>query len=243
MPFVIKSAGQFNADQPMWFDLDGRPQPNAGLKRARIFDQVDHDTSPDTLVQFWSESPVVAWHRIAREVVRRSGLDVASRARVLAVTSLAIADATIASLHWRSLMNRWSSYRDQVWTPSHDAAMPGDLNVSIDGINSALTLRSETRQVLVPPVRDYPSTAATVAGAASSALASAMGRKPDSFALGSPLPALSPRSYADLTTAARECAFASSLDGRHGREACVAGYRLGESIGNYVAKQMRSSRR
>ena len=42
--------------------------------------------------------------------------------------------------------------------------------------------------------------------------------------------------------AARECAFATSLDGRHTRDACVAGYHLGEEIGSYVLKRMRAQK-
>jgi hypothetical protein len=246
-PFVLKKADHFEVDRPYWSDMDGQLHPNAWLERAKMFDSVDR-AAPGALVQFWSESPIVAWNRIARLLVERAGLDLAGRAHVLAAVNLAMADATLSSLHWRFMLSSWQTRWAETWMPVVGATSPTDITAQIDGGYETLAVRTETQRVLTPPVRNFPSIAATVAGAASAALAKSMETKQPGFTLafsatadgaaGSP-----GRGFADLAAAGRECAFASSLDGRHTREACVAGYKLGETIGNYVAKQTRAPRR
>jgi hypothetical protein len=103
---------------------------------------------------------------------------------------------------------------------------------------------------MLPPVRNFPGIAATIAGAASAALTASLGSKPPAIEVPATArersvsaSAALPRSYPNLAAAARECAYAASLDGRNSSEGCVAGYGLGESIGNYVAKQARAQRR
>jgi hypothetical protein len=248
-PFMLKTAAQFQCEAPYWNDMAGRPQPNAGLARARLFDSVDRATPRDTLVQFWSESPVVAWNRVACAVVDRAGLELAARARVLALVNLAIADATLSSLHSRFLLNAWKSHRTEGWVPVTGTPLATDVVAHLDGGEQMAFVRSETRQILTPPVPNFPSIMATVAGAAAAALSSVSPIKPQTLEL--PGPAMGNlnaagsfgRSYASVGAAAVECAYASSLDGRHSREACVAGYKLGESIGSYIAKQTRAQRR
>ena len=245
-PFVLRKADHFEVTAPYWTDFEGRMHPNAWLERAKMFDSVD-PAATGTLAQFWSESPIVAWNRIARLLVERAGLDLAGRARVLAAVNVAMADATLSSLHWRFMYNAWHARWTENWMPVVGDRSPTDVTAQIDGGYETISVRSETVKILTPPVRNFPSVAATVAGAASAALAKVIEAKQPGFTLAfrsadgdAGLPG---RGFADLAAAGRECAFASSLDGKHSREACVAGYRLGESIGNYVAKQTRTPRR
>lgn len=245
-PFVLKKADHFEVDAPYWTDFEGKRHVNAWLERAKMFDSVDR-AAPGALAQFWSESPIVAWNRIARLLVERAGLDLAGRARVLAAVNLAMADAMLSSLHWRFRYNAWHARWAEHWMPVVGDTSPTDVTAQIDGGNETLAVRPESRRILTPPVRNFPSTAAAVAGAASAALAKVIETKQPGFTLSFRAAAgeagLPGRGFADLAAAGRECAFASSLDGQHSREACVAGYRLGETIGNYVAKQTRASRR
>jgi hypothetical protein len=198
-------------------------------------------------MEFWVEPPIVAWNRIARMLVEQAGLDLAGRARVLAGVNLAIADATLASLHWRFVLNAWERRWADKWVAAPDAP-DSPVMARLEGTDLTISLRPETHTVVTSPMRNFPSIAATVAGAASAALAKAIESRHPGFTLSSCAPASgvggSPgRYFADVAAAARECAFASSLDGWHTREACLAGYKLGEAIGNYVAKQTRGPQR
>lgn len=246
-PFVLRNAAQFSVDEPYWSTTGGELRPNAGLSRGKIFDGVDRSMSADGL-QLWTASPVVVWNRIACDAIGRAGLDLAGRARVLALVNLAIADATLAALHWQFISGAWKSRTEDTWVPGTGGALAAEMTVTLDGTEQTISLRKETRRILTPPLRNYPSIAATVAGAAGTALTKALGGRASTLELivtnhGESATAGWSRTYASVTAAARECAFVASLDGQHSREACVAGYYLGESVGNHVAKQAAAQRR
>jgi hypothetical protein len=148
---------------------------------------------------------------------------------------MALADAIVAAEHWRFTLGSWRAMDAVIWGEvGAQEARATDVVANVDlGVYSTL-VRQEFQRVVVPPMPEYPSVAATIAGAAQAALE--VGCKTDrvSFALASgPLT----RNYTRFSDAARESTFVATLDGRHGREACLSGYYLGKEVGRYVAKR------
>ena len=91
---------------------------------------------------------------------------------------------------------------------------------------------------------NYPSRAATLAGAAQGALAGFFRSDRMAFELpGVGTTAEKRTGFSSVSAATRECAFVASLNGPHSKEACVAGYLLGESIGSTISKRTRTARR
>lgn len=239
-PFVLKKADQAEAPSLHWVALDGELLVVQGLARSRIFDGVDR-SALDELSGFWSERPVVAWNRVGRVVSETAGHDLATRARLFAALNLALADAALSACHWQFTLGTWRrEFRDGLAAiesaEEHFAQQSG--SVGIDRV------RFGARQIMIPPVPNYPALPAALAAAAQVTFAQFC--RADQMSLRVPVPPGvrgGAREFAGIAVAARECAFAASLNSRYSRESCVAGYMLGESVGRHVMKKLGSARR
>lgn len=98
----------------------------------------------------------------------------------------------------------------------------------------------ETHRVLIAPLADYPCLAATLAGAAQAALAGLkLDRSGFTLEATDDKGARLQRSFGSIAEAARESAFVATLDGRHTREAGIAGHALGSAVGRTVSKHFK----
>lgn len=240
-PFCLKSVRQFPVVEPRTLRRDGSILFEEALLHSRLFAGVDAGAVADDSRGFWSQRPLIVWNRLARQMAAGSELTLPEQARLLAAVNVAIADATVSTLHWRYTLGTWRAMTADVWEPAGDVApMSADILARIDDMRMG-SVRRETQRVLIPPTPNYPSVHATVAGAAQAVLAGFFRSDERSFTLplapagaaGDP-----PRSYGRISAAAKECAFVASLDGRHCREACVSGYNLGAAIGGYAARRV-----
>lgn len=249
-PFVLKTAKQFAAEEPATMLRDGEWVANAALHYSKVFDAVDRTAAAEAGGLFWTQRPFAAWNRIARQVAATRGLDLLEQARLLAVLNVAMADATLAALHWSHTIGTWRSIATEAWRGlDGEPPMATDVAARVDDREEPTWVRPESHVVLIPPQPGFPALAASVAGAAQAALTRVFTDRPLSFQL--PAPAVSaaaegaqaqPRRFDSIAAAAKECAFASSLDGHHSREGAVAGYSLGLAVGGYVAKRALTAR-
>ena len=221
-PFTLLSASQF------W--LPGPPALNSPTY-ARDYNEVksvggkistvrtDEQTQ---IARFWFEGPG-AWNRIARTVATSRGLDARDSARVLALMNMAMADAYIAGWKIRYVYDSWRPVT---------AIREGD-NDGNDATTGDPTWDSHQN---TPAVSDYPSTQSTFSGAASVALAAAVGTDQVSFTVtsGKPFDGIS-RSFTSFSQAARESADSRVFAGIHFRSACEDGLTLGRKIGQRAA--------
>lgn len=246
-PFGLKNAGQFSVRLPYWHDITGNVLPDPLITRTRLFEKVDRATAGAALAQVWSGSPVVAWNRVANALVTRAGLDLVARARVLALVNAAMADATLAALHAQAVLGRPQSQWRETLTQVDGPPLATDHEIDVDGTGRLTAFREGVREVLSAPMWNYPARSATVASAACAALGAIrdVEKIPFEFTPTSArgVDGATPRKFSSVRDAARECAFAASLDGKNSREACVAGYHLGEEIGGYLLKRMRAQKR
>ena len=241
-PFVLRKVGQFEPRPAFSVNREGEVLVDSGLRQARLFNAIDRSQRADVLQITWSDDPVLAWNRIVRAALAAAPRDAATEARVFATLNLALADARVAALHWRFTLGSWRTITVDRWEElDGKAVLPGDVIVSAsDGLNTR-SVRHRDGRLLIPPQRDFPSVAATLAGAAQAALAGCWKTDRVTFSL----PVMAPaeegapvvRTFTAFSDAAREAAFVASLDGRHSREACVSGYQLGAAIGAYAAKR------
>ncbi len=239
-PFFLKNVAHFEAIPPTELTFEGRVRRNYAVQNPRFFKDVDRSGSPEALLRTWSENPIATWNRVARTIAATSQPDLAAEARLLTVLNVALADAIVAAEHSRFTLGSWRAMTIEALEPSGDGA---EISAVIDGVSGSAHLKWGHRRALLPPLLNYPSLRATIAGAAQAALTACCKSDRIGFTLAAPFGSdAAPRSFASLAEASREAAFVAALDGRHVREACVAGHELGVSVGNYVAKRAASRR-
>jgi hypothetical protein len=175
------------------------------------------------IARFWFEGPGT-WNTIARTVITARGLDARDSARVLALMSLAMADAYIAGFKIR--------YVYDLWRPV-TAIREGDN----DGNDATVGDATWDSLQNTPAVSEYPSTQSTFSGAAATVLARSLGgdQANFSFTSGKPFEGIT-RSFTSFSQAARESADSRVYAGIHFRSACEDGLALGRKIGERVVK-------
>ncbi len=174
------------------------------------------------LARFWFEGPG-SWYRVARVASESRGLDTWDSARVLAATSLAMADAFIAGFKIR--------YHYDFWRP-----VTAIREADTDGNDATIADPKWNSLQNTPAVSDYPSTQSLFSGAAAAVLEQLLGGDKVSLTLSSGPPfANIKRSYTSLSQAARESADSRVYAGIHFRSACEDGLTLGRRIGQHAA--------
>lgn len=240
-PFALKSAEQFEVMELRKVRMNGEVTFNHILDASRLFDGLDRNAAFAARDDFWKQSPLVAWNRIARQACNGRATDLRDQAHVLVRLNVALADAVLASGHARHVVGHWRAVVAEVWQPIDiRLALPTDLVARVDDGTHFEGLRLEYGRVLIPPIPHYPAVGATLAGAAQAALGAHFRKDGVEFRLPS---AVDNRTFPGFAAAAREQAFVASLDGVHSREGCVAGYQLGASIGKYAATRARVAQR
>lgn len=251
-PFGLKTAEQFQVREVRTFDRNTGEWVDYSISLSRLFDRVDRAGAVEAVDGCWAQRPILAWNRVARQLGAGRTLDLPQQARLLAVLNMALADATLASLHSRHAVGTWRVIATERWEPLHGMPpLSTDIVRPVANGNYGDLVRLEEQRLLIPPTPNYPAPAATLAGAAQAALVGFF--KTDAIAFSLPgassdaaqdgAAAKLPRSFASVSAAARESAYVASLTGRYSREACVAGYLLGESVGGYVSKRALAARR
>ena len=220
-PFTLLSSSQY------W--LPGPPALNSATY-ARDYNEVKNlggkvstVRTPDQteIARFWFEGPGT-WNTIARTVATSRNLDLRDSARLLALMSMAMADAYIAGFKIR--------YVYDLWRPV-TAIREGDN----DGNDATVGDPTWDSHQNTPAVSDYPSTQSTFSGAAAVVLASVLGDQANfSFTSGKPFPGIT-RSFTSFSQAARESADSRVYAGIHFRSACEDGLALGRKVGQRAA--------
>jgi hypothetical protein len=252
VPFALKSAQQFEVREVRTFNRAGEAEEDTSLTYPRMFERIDRAAVIESAERSWFERPIVIWNRIARQLCAGRTLDLPAQAQLLAMLNVVLADATLASIHWRHTVGNWRTMVAAGWQVV-SGAPPRSTDIVAqlaDGTGTEL-VRMEEQRVLIPPTPNYPSPAATMAGAAQAALSRYFKTDKIEFELpaihraggAAATSELPKRSFSSVSAAARECAYVASLNSPHSREACVAGYWLGEAVGGYVSKRSLAVRR
>jgi hypothetical protein len=211
--FALESADQFRPAGP----------PALGSKRwARDYNEVKaigsatSTTRKDwqtTAAKFWAEPPVQQAHMALRGVIAQHGLNIVQAARMMAMVSVAYADATIACFD--------AKYTFEFWRPI-TAIHGGDT----DG-NGATVADPSWMQLLAgtPNHPEYPSAHSCITPAGAEALAEFLGTRRIDLTMPS-LTGLGTRHFDTVGQVTREVGEARIWGGIHFRSAVRDGIRI-----------------
>ncbi|EPX86063.1 PAP2 superfamily [Rubellimicrobium thermophilum DSM 16684] len=172
------------------------------------------------IARFWSDDPMLSptppghWIRIAEQVLEAAGADAVRRAEVLAVLSVAMADAFIAC--WDGKY-RYNLLRPVTYIRAH--------------------LDPDWEPLLItPPFPEYPSGHSTLSGAAAEVLTAFFGENYPFSDRTHEDDGLPPRRFPSFRAAAEEAAMSRLYGGIHFRAANENGLAQGRCVGAHAAR-------
>jgi hypothetical protein len=175
-----------------------------------------------SIARFWYEIAPIGWSRISRIVAESRGLDSWDTARLLALTTLAMADGFIASFE--------TKYEFNFWRPV-TAIRAGDT----DGNDRTVADPLWSSLLNTPAIPDYTSTHSVAGGAASDVLRRFFrtDNVPFTTTSGPPFAGLN-RTFTSFHQAAAENGESRIYAGIHFRSAVEDGLKHGSQIGGFV---------
>ena len=171
--------------------------------------------------QFWQTSTVTwFWERVAISLSDQYHYTLDDNAHLLAVLSLAMADATIATFD--------AKYTYSFWRPVTAIRLADtDDNPATDPDPSWTPL------IVTPAHPEYPSAHSIISSAATTVLANFFGED-TSFTVDSSSMAGVTRSFTSFSAATAEIKNARVFGGIHFRNSCNVGQTVGDAVGGYV---------
>jgi hypothetical protein len=222
-PFALKSGSQFRPAPPyaltssQWAkDFNEVKKMGGKSGSARTAEQTD-------IARFWALTGPATTNPVARQVLEAKGLDLLDSARMLALFSIAGADAGIAIFD--------AKYKYNFWRP-----VTAIRNADLDGNN--LTDRDPSWEpfITTPMHPEYPCAHCTFQSTAASMLQTFFGGDAASFKLTSTTAPGVTRSFSKLSDYVAEVVNARVYDGVHYRTSGEAGAALGRKIGEYTVR-------
>ena len=220
-PFALASPDQFT--------LPG-PPPLASARYAHDLNEVEGlgiaDSSVRTATEtetakFWQlDTPAAMWDRVADDLAEQRSWSLVREARVLALTNISLADATIAVWNAKNAFDSWRPV-----TAIARADQDGNPETSPDPSWSPL--------LTTPAFQEYPSAHSGISASAAAQLASFYGGDVAFTVSSSGLPGVE-RSFASFPAAVAQIADARIFAGFHFRFSCDDGIVLGNEVAQYI---------
>ena len=223
-PWVMSFPSQFRPGPPP--DLTS-PTYTADFNETKTMGNITSTTrtADETLyAQFWQNSTVTwFWERVATSLSAQRNFTLADNAHLLAVLSLAMADATIATFD--------AKYTYSFWRPV-TAIRAADT----DGNPATDPDPTWTPLIVTPAHPEYPSAHSIISSAATAVLANFFGEN-TSFTVDSSSMAGVTRSFTSFSAATEEIKNARVFGGIHYRNSCNVGQSVGDAVGAYVLER------
>jgi PAP2 superfamily len=232
-PFILRAPDQFRSPPPPSIESREYTRAFDEVKEAGRTESRTRTADQAHLAMWWKEFVEASHNRLARELVRKSCLDLRETARLFALLNMAVMDAYIGVFDAKFVHNHWRPYTAIRW-----AAHDGNPRTAPEPDWNNLH-----RHTYAFP--SYPSAHGTACAAAMTVLADGFGdrrrftmRIPlvDAAGPGSAKIAPDPitRSFDSFSAAAKECALSRVYLGIHFRYDSDEGNRLGSKIGRYA---------
>jgi membrane-associated phospholipid phosphatase len=220
-PWVMTSPSQFRPGPP---PLLSSPIYTADFNETKTMGNITSTTrsADETLyAQFWQNSTVTwFWERVAISLSGQQNYSLSDNAHLLAVLSLAMADATIATFD--------AKYTYSFWRPvTAIRTADTDSNPATDPDPTWTPL------IVTPAHPEYPSAHSIISSAGTGVLANFFGEN-TSFTVDSSSMAGVTRSFTSFSAATAELKNARVFGGIHFRNSCNVGQAVGEAVGAYV---------
>jgi hypothetical protein len=212
------------------------PQYARDLSFVKSFGSLDSSTRNDDQTAtafFWFESEPM-WNDIARSVIERRALDPWQTARIFALVNFALADGCIASFEAKYRFRFWRPY-----TAIRRAAEDGndDTIADPDWVPLLWSPPGTPPTFIIPPIPDYPSTAAVTSAAAAEVLRANLGGHACFDVTSATLPGVT-RHFSGFERAAREVAWSRVYGGIHFVHAVEDGLAQGRGIGHEIGRML-----
>jgi hypothetical protein len=209
VPFAIAAPDQFDPGPPPALQSHRYLRDLAEVERVGSATGADRDAFDTQSAIFWqADTPAAMWDRVADDLADRDGIGVLRAARRLALTNLALADATIAVWNAKSEYDRWrpiTAIGDPAWTPL----------------------------LVTPAFQEYPAGHPGVSAGAAGVLAAIYGDHTPFTVTSAGLPGVT-RSFHSFRAAVQQVQDARIYGGIHFRFSTATGARMGERIARYV---------
>lgn len=230
-PWLMAQSSQFRP---------GPPPALASAQWARDFEEVkafgarsstQRSAEQTEVARFWEYSLPAIYHGVLRSVALQPGRDLASNARLFALTAQAMDDALIAVFD--------AKYQYGFWRPV-TAIRNGD----IDGHDATQRDASWASLIEVPMHPEYPSGHSILASTVATVVKAELGAGAASLQLATSSPTAkgATRRWASPDDFVREVSDARIWGGIHFRSATDTGEAMGRQIGELAARQLGASR-
>jgi membrane-associated phospholipid phosphatase len=220
-PWVMTSPSQFRPGPPPALTS---PIYTADFNETKSMGNITSVTrsAEETLYsQFWQSSTVTwFWERVAITLSAQSGYSLADNAHLLALVSLAMADATISTFDAKYTYSFWRPV-----TAIRAADTDGNPATDIDP--------SWTPLIVTPAHPEYPSAHSIISSAGTTVLANFFGEN-TSFTVDSSSMTGVTRSFTSFSAATAELKNARIFGGIHYRNSTNVGQAVGDAVGAYV---------
>jgi PAP2 superfamily len=231
-PFLLRTPDQFRSPPP---PAIRSAEYTAAFEEVKEFGRtVSRKRTADQahLAMWWKEFVEASHNRLARELVRKSCLDLRDTARLFALLNMSIMDAYIGVFDAKFFHNHWRPFTAIRW-----AAHDGNPRTAPEPDWNNLH-----RHTYAFP--SYPSAHGTACAAAMTVLADSFGdERPFTMTIpfvdkagpgsGKIAPDPTTRSFDSFSSAAMECTLSRIYLGIHFRYDSIEGNRLGSKIGRY----------
>jgi hypothetical protein len=215
-PFALSSPSQFRPPGPPPLDSARWAQDLAEVQALGSATSTTRTAEQTQTAIFWqADTPAAMWNRVADQLAQAGDLPLAQNARLLALTNIALADATIAVWNAKNHYNFWRpvtairATSDPAWTP----LLP------------------------TPAFQEYPSAHSGVSSAAAAVLASFYGNDTAFTVTSAGLPGVQ-RDFTTFSSAVRQVEDARVYAGFHFRFSCADAATIGAQVANYVTSTL-----
>lgn len=231
--FALASANQFRSPAPPDIDSNAYTQAFNEVKLVGRFQSMRRTPDQTHLALWWKDFAESSHNRLARDLAAKEGLSLGESARLFALVNMSIFDAYVSVFENKFFYNHWRPYTAIRW-----AANDGNPNTAPEE-----TWTNTHQHTYAFP--SYPSAHGTACAAAQSVFAAVFG---DDYSftmytervdIGGPMSGkieMQPvaRSFDSFSDAAMECAMSRVYLGIHFRYDSIAGFELGQQVGNHV---------
>ena len=224
-PFALTSPSQFRPAGPPSMTSGRYTQDFNEVKAiGGVISSVRTPYQTQTAVFWQVDTPTAIWDRAADSLALEHHLNLLQTARLLALTDISIADATIAIWDAKNAFNSWRPVT---------AIVDADLDGNPDTLPDSTWLPLMT----TPYFQEYPSAHSGVSSAAATVLASLFGDDTSFTLTSAGLPGVA-RTFTSFSQAVAEVADARVLAGFHFRFSCDDAITLGSQTATYVEGKM-----
>ena len=222
----------FTMNDPSQFRLQGPPDLNSAaytrdyeeIKRLGKSDSTARTAAQTDLANFWNLNYVALWNQVPRNIAEAHLDNIGDTARLMALVTTAMADASIATWDTKNVFVFWRPI-----TAIREGDNDGNPNTVGDPTWSPF--------ITTPPYPDYASGANAITASASRSLALFFGSDEMSFSITTlnPGPTVQDtREYTRFSDAQLEVVEARILQGIHFRTADEDGRRQGRQVAQWV---------